>query len=922
MRAFLIKGRTKVVPRINSSSLWMEGFFYFRLKIWEVISLENLEKTYDPAKTEDKWYDFWLENDYFKPKEKSETEKGTFSIVMPPPNITGQLHMGHALDNTLQDILTRWKRMQGYRSLWLPGTDHASIATEVKVVDKLKDQGIEKDEIGREGFLEKAWEWKEEYGNRITNQLKKMGSSCDWSRERFTLDEGCSEAVEEVFIQLYNEGLIYQGDYIVNWCPSCHTTLSDIEVEHKETEGKFYHMKYPYKNKEGYITVATTRPETMLGDTAIAVHPSDERYKDLVGEKIIVPLVDREIKVVADEYVDSEFGTGMVKVTPAHDPNDFEIGRRNNLEVISVIDEDAKMTEAAGADYSGLDRYEARKKVVADLDKENLLIKTEDHQHNVGECYRCDTVIEPLVSKQWFVKMQPLAEPAIEAVAEGDINFVPDRFSKVYMNWMNNIRDWCISRQLWWGHRIPVYYCDDCGEVMVSRERPENCSNCESNNLHQDEDVLDTWFSSALWPFSTLGWPEQSEDLISFYPTDVLVTGRDIIFFWVARMIFMGLKFQDEKPFSDIYIHGLIRDAQGRKMSKSLGNGIDPLEVVDKYGADALRFTLITGNTPGNDMRFREERLEASRNFANKIWNASRFVLMNLEDFDLEALDKSDLKETLADKWMQSRLNTVIAEIDDALEDYNFGEMASSLYDFIWNEFCDWYIELLKARLYQEEDPAAKLTAQYYALNTLESLLRLLHPVMPFITEEIWQKLPGTEGSIMRAPWPEKDKTKLNKDAENKMEVIMSVIKAVRNIRNEMKVNPGRRIKALLSAPEKKVAVLEEGREYLENLARIKDLVIAGDQLERPEKVSTSIVNEVEVILPLEGMIDLDKEIKRLEKEIEEVEFEIQRAQGKLNNEGFVNNAPDDLVEGEKTKLKEYKEKKAKLIERKEELAK
>ncbi|ADQ14528.1 valine--tRNA ligase [Halanaerobium hydrogeniformans] len=884
--------------------------------------MENLEKTYDPAKTEDKWYDFWLENDYFKPKEKSETEKGTFSIVMPPPNITGQLHMGHALDNTLQDILTRWKRMQGYRSLWLPGTDHASIATEVKVVDKLKDQGIEKDEIGREGFLEKAWEWKEEYGNRITNQLKKMGSSCDWSRERFTLDEGCSEAVEEVFIQLYNEGLIYQGDYIVNWCPSCHTTLSDIEVEHKETEGKFYHMKYPYKNKEGYITVATTRPETMLGDTAIAVHPSDERYKDLVGEKIIVPLVDREIKVVADEYVDSEFGTGMVKVTPAHDPNDFEIGRRNNLEVISVIDEDAKMTEAAGADYSGLDRYEARKKVVADLDKENLLIKTEDHQHNVGECYRCDTVIEPLVSKQWFVKMQPLAEPAIEAVAEGDINFVPDRFSKVYMNWMNNIRDWCISRQLWWGHRIPVYYCDDCGEVMVSRERPENCSNCESNNLHQDEDVLDTWFSSALWPFSTLGWPEQSEDLISFYPTDVLVTGRDIIFFWVARMIFMGLKFQDEKPFSDIYIHGLIRDAQGRKMSKSLGNGIDPLEVVDKYGADALRFTLITGNTPGNDMRFREERLEASRNFANKIWNASRFVLMNLEDFDLEALDKSDLKETLADKWMQSRLNTVIAEIDDALEDYNFGEMASSLYDFIWNEFCDWYIELLKARLYQEEDPAAKLTAQYYALNTLESLLRLLHPVMPFITEEIWQKLPGTEGSIMRAPWPEKDKTKLNKDAENKMEVIMSVIKAVRNIRNEMKVNPGRRIKALLSAPEKKVAVLEEGREYLENLARIKDLVIAGDQLERPEKVSTSIVNEVEVILPLEGMIDLDKEIKRLEKEIEEVEFEIQRAQGKLNNEGFVNNAPDDLVEGEKTKLKEYKEKKAKLIERKEELAK
>ena len=883
--------------------------------------MENLAKTYDPAKTEDKWYDFWLENDYFKPKEKSETEKGTFSIVMPPPNITGQLHMGHALDNTLQDILTRWKRMQGYRSLWLPGTDHASIATEVKVVDKLKDEGIEKDEIGREGFLKKAWEWKEEYGNRITNQLKKMGSSCDWSRERFTLDEGCSKAVEEVFIQLYNEGLIYQGDYIVNWCPSCHTTLSDIEVEHQETEGNFYQIKYPYKDRKGFITVATTRPETMLGDTAIAVHPSDERYQELVGEKVIVPLVNREVEIVADEYVDSEFGTGMVKVTPAHDPNDFDIGRRNDLEIISVIDEDANMTEAAGADYSGLDRYEARKKVVADLDKQNLLIKVEEHQHNVGECYRCDTVIEPLVSKQWFVKMQPLAEPAIEAVEEGDINFVPDRFSKVYMNWMNNIRDWCISRQLWWGHRIPVYYCDDCQEVIVSSEKPEACSNCGSTNLHQDEDVLDTWFSSALWPFSTLGWPEETEDLISFYPTDVLVTGRDIIFFWVARMIFMGLKFQSEKPFSDIYIHGLIRDAQGRKMSKSLGNGIDPLEVVDKYGADALRFTLITGNTPGNDMRFREERLEASRNFANKIWNASRFVLMNLEDFDLEAVDKSELKETLADKWMQSRLNTVIDEIDSALEDYNFGEMASSLYDFIWNEFCDWYIELLKARLYQEEDPKAKLTAQYYALNTLESLLRLLHPVMPFITEEIWQKLPGTDGSIMRASWPEKDITKLEKEAESKMELIMSVIKAVRNIRNEMKVNPGRRIKALLAAPEEKAAVLEEGREYLENLARIKELTIADDQLERPEKVSTSIVNEVEVILPLEGMIDLDKEIKRLEKEIEEVEFEIQRAQGKLNNDGFVNNAPSDLVEGEKAKLKEYKEKKEKLIERKEELA-
>jgi valyl-tRNA synthetase len=883
--------------------------------------VENLEKTYDPAKTEDKWYEYWLENDYFAPREKIEDEKGTFSIVMPPPNITGQLHMGHALDNTLQDILTRWKRMQGYRSLWLPGTDHASIATEVKVVDKLRDEGVEKEDISRNEFLEKAWEWKEEYGTRITNQLKKMGSSCDWSRERFTLDEGCSDAVEEVFIKLYEEGLIYQGDYIVNWCPSCHTTLSDIEVEHQETEGKFYHYKYPYKDREGYITIATTRPETMLGDTAIAVHPSDERYKDLVGEKVIVPLVNREIEIIADEYVDSEFGTGMVKVTPAHDPNDFEIGRRNDLEIVTVIDEDAQMTEAAGEAYAGMDRYEARKKVIEDLKEEGLLVKIEDHMHNVGECYRCDTVIEPLISKQWFVKMPPLAEPAIEAVEASHINFVPDRFSKVYMNWMNNIRDWCISRQLWWGHRIPVYYCNDCDEVMVSREKPESCSNCGSSNLRQDEDVLDTWFSSALWPFSTLGWPEDTDDLQSFYPTDVLVTGRDIIFFWVARMIFMGLKFQDEKPFSDIYIHGLIRDAQGRKMSKSLGNGIDPLDIIDQFGADALRFTLITGNTPGNDMRFREERLEASRNFANKIWNASRFVLMNLEDFDLDAVDEADLKPTLADNWMQSRLNTVAGEIDDALERYNFGEMSNSLYDFIWNEFCDWYIELLKARLYQDQDPQAKLTAQYYALNTLESLLRLLHPVMPFITEEIWQKLPGSEGTIMRAQYPAKEESGLNPAAEEKMELVMSVIKSVRNIRNEMKVNPGRRIKALLAAPEAKAEILEEGREYIENLARIKELKIGGDELERPDKVSTSIVKEVEVILPLEGMIDLEKEIERMEKEIEDMDFEIERAEGKLNNEGFVNNAPQDLVEGEKEKLKEYKEKKEKLIERKKELA-
>ncbi|HMA60856.1 MAG TPA: valine--tRNA ligase, partial [Halanaerobiales bacterium] len=661
--------------------------------------MENLPKNYDPNKVEDKWYDYWMENGLFEAE--VDRSKEPFSIVMPPPNITGQLHMGHALDNTLQDILTRWKRMKSFASLWLPGTDHASIATEVKVVDKLRKEGIDKDELGREGFLDKAWEWKDEYGNRITNQLKKMGSSCDWSRERFTMDEGCSEAVKEVFIQLYEKGLIYQGDYIVNWCPSCHTTLSDVEVEHEEHEGKLYYIKYPIKDSDEFITVATTRPETMLGDTAIAVNPSDERYKDLVGETVILPLMEREIPVIADPFVDSGFGTGMVKVTPAHDPNDFDMGERNDLEVVKVIDEDANMTEVTGK-YAGMDRYECREEVIKDLKEQDLLVKIDEHEHSVGQCYRCDTVIEPLVSKQWFVKMEPLAEPAIAAVKEGDIKFIPERFSKVYLNWMENIKDWCISRQLWWGHRIPVWYCQDCGEVIVRREEPNECPNCGSSDLKQDEDVLDTWFSSALWPFSTMGWPEETEDLDFFYPTDVLVTGRDIIFFWVARMIFMGLEFMDEVPFDDVYVHGLIRDAQGRKMSKSLGNGIDPIEVIEEYGADALRFTLITGNTPGSDMRFREERLEASRNFANKIWNASRFILMNLEDFDYSSIKEEDLKLNLADKWMLSRTNEVTQKIDDAMERYSFGEMSKSLYDFIWNEYCDWYIEILKERLYQD----------------------------------------------------------------------------------------------------------------------------------------------------------------------------------------------------------------------------
>jgi len=879
--------------------------------------MDNLEKNYDPNKVEDKWYEYWMENNLFKAK--VDQKKVAYSIVMPPPNVTGQLHMGHALDNTLQDILTRWKRMKGFSALWLPGTDHASIATEVKVVNKLREENIDKDKLGRGGFLEKAWEWKDEYGNRITNQLRKMGSSCDWSRERFTMDAGCSEAVKEVFIKLYNKGLIYQGDYIVNWCPSCQTTLSDVEVEHEEQEGKLFYIKYPLKNSQKYIEVATTRPETMLGDTAIAVNPSDDRYKDLIGKTAILPLMNREIPIIADPFVDSEFGTGMVKVTPAHDPNDFDMGERNDLEVIKVINEDAKMTDNTGK-YKKMDRYECRQVVIEDLKELGLLTKIEEHTHSVGQCYRCDTVIEPLVSKQWFVKMRPLAEPAIEAVKKGDIKFIPERFSKVYLNWMENIKDWCISRQLWWGHRIPVWYCQDCDEVIVSREEPQSCPNCGGHNLKQDEDVLDTWFSSALWPFSTMGWPKKTEDLQYFYPTDVLVTGRDIIFFWVARMIFMGLEFMDQPPFHDVYVHGLIRDAQGRKMSKSLGNGIDPLEVIEKYGADALRFTLITGNTPGNDMRFREEKLEASRNFANKIWNAARFILMNVKDFSYDLTKQDELKMNMADKWMLSRTNQVIKEVDQALSRYSFGEMSKTLYDFIWNEYCDWYIEILKERLYQDKDVLAKKTAQYMGIRILRDILKLMHPVMPMITEEIWQKLAISEQSIMITSWPEYDELEIDKIAETKMKLVMNIIKAVRNIRNEMKVDPGRRIEAFFLADGQQQKILEEGKRYIKNLARIEDINIKAELKKRPQPASTAIVDGIEIILPLTGMLDLQKELVRLKKEIENVNYEIERARGKLANKGFVNNAPQNLVEGEKEKLEDYQDKKEKLLDRIEQL--
>ncbi|HLV09431.1 MAG TPA: valine--tRNA ligase [Halanaerobiales bacterium] len=880
--------------------------------------MSKLSKKYDPSITEEKWYKYWEEKGFFEAE--FELDRDSFSIIMPPPNITGQLHLGHALDNTLQDILIRWKRMQGYNTLWLPGTDHASIATEVKVVNKMREEGIEKDELGREGFLDKAWDWRDEYGGQITKQLRKIGSSCDWSRERFTMDEGCSRSVREVFVELYNRELIYRGDYIVNWCPDCHTTLSDVEVEYEDHDSKIYHLKYPLKDGNGHIIVATTRPETMLGDTAVAVNPADKRYQDLVGSSVILPLMDREIPIVADEYVDREFGSGMVKVTPAHDPNDFEIGLRHELPVIKVIDEDGNMTAATGK-YSGLDRYNCREEVIKDLKQQGLLKEIEDYEHSVGHCYRCNTVIEPLVSKQWFVKMKPLAGPAIRAVQEGDTRFVPERFSKVYLNWMENIRDWCISRQLWWGHRIPVWYCQDCGETIVSKEEiVESCSACNSDNIVQDEDVLDTWFSSALWPFSTMGWPVETKELEYYYPTDVLVTGRDIIFFWVARMIFMALEFRKEVPFSDVYIHGLIRDAQGRKMSKSLGNGVDPIEVIDQYGADALRFTLITGNTPGNDMRFREERLEASRNFANKIWNASRFILMNIQELDFGQIKEEELKYTLADKWILSRLNRVITNIDEVFDKYYFGEAARILYDFIWNEFCDWYIELIKPRLYQEEDPEAKKTACYVGSYVLERILRLLHPVMPFITEEIWQQLPDTGESIMMADWPESAQDEIDPEIENKMELIMEVIRAIRNIRNEMKVNPGRKIKAILNTPAEQELVLKEGLDYVKDLARIKEIELLKGLSEKPGKSSTAIVNGVEVILPLEGMVDIEKEIERLKMEVKELVNEIERASSKLNNKGFVNKAPVELVERERQKLKKFKEKKSKLEKRVDEL--
>jgi valyl-tRNA synthetase len=871
-----------------------------------------MDKTYEPKQVEDKLYKEWMENDYFHAV--IDHNKKPYTIVIPPPNITGQLHMGHALDNTLQDILTRWKRMQGYCALWLPGTDHASIATEAKIVAAMAEEGITKDMIGRERFLEKAWEWKKHYGGRIVEQLKKLGSSCDWKRERFTMDEGLSEAVKEVFIRLYEKGLIYRGERIINWCPKCNTSISDAEVEYEEKEGHFWHIKYPIKDSNEYIVIATTRPETMLGDTAVAVHPEDDRYKHLVGKTVILPLVDREIPIIADDFVDKEFGTGAVKITPAHDPNDFEAGIRHNLPQIKVINDDATMSEHTGK-YKGMDRYEARKQVVEDLEKLGLLLKIEGHTHNVGECYRCNTVIEPLISKQWFVKMKPLAEPAIEIVKNGTVKFVPERFSKIYFNWMENIQDWCISRQLWWGHRIPAYYCMDCGYTVVARETPEKCSECGSSKIEQDPDTLDTWFSSALWPFSTLGWPKQTEDLKYFYPTDVLVTGYDIIFFWVARMIFSGIEHMEKEPFKYVFIHGIVRDALGRKMSKSLGNGIDPLEVIDQYGTDALRFALTIGISPGNDLRFSDEKVEAGRNFANKIWNAARFVLMNFdEEIDFSKVDPS--KFDIADRWILSRINSLVKDATENLEKFELGIALQKVYDFIWEEFCDWYIEMVKPRLYDRENQS-RLEAQYVLNYVLKSALKLLHPFMPFISEEIYKHLIIEEPSIMISPWPEYREDYNFPDDEEKMSLIMEAIRSIRNIRAEMNVPPSRRAKVIFVAQETKIReILGMGESFFEKLAWASEISIQDKKIGISANAATAVIPGAEIFIPLEELIDIDKEIERLGKEKSNLEKELDRVNGKLNNRGFVTKAPEKVVEEERAKKAKYKEMYDKVIER------
>ncbi len=860
----------------------------------------NISKTYDPSEFEDRIYNNWVEKGYFHAE--PDDSKEPFTIVIPPPNVTGQLHMGHALDETLQDILIRYKRMQGYNALWIPGTDHAGIATQIKVEAELREkENLTRYDLGREKFLERVWDWKKMYGDRIINQLKKIGSSCDWDRERFTMDEGCSKAVREVFVNLYNKGLIYQGSRIINWCPHCITALSDAEVEHEEQAGHFWHIKYPIKDGGGYVIIATTRPETLLGDTAVAVNPEDERYKDLVGKTLILPLVGREIPVIADEYVDKDFGTGCVKITPAHDPNDFEVGKRHNLEQIKVMNDDATINHYGGK-YEGMDRYEARKAIVKDLEEQGLLVKVEDHSHNVGTCYRCGTTVEPIISKQWFVKMKPLAKPAIDAVKNGDTSFIPERFSKIYMNWMENVLDWCISRQLWWGHRIPAFYCGECGETTVSKEDITTCPKC-GGKVHQDEDVLDTWFSSALWPFSTLGWPDKTEELDYFYPTSVLVTGYDIIFFWVSRMVFSAMEHTGKAPFKHVFIHGLVRDSQGRKMSKSLGNGIDPLEIVDKYGADALRFTLATGNAPGNDMRFYIERVEASRNFANKIWNASRFTLMNLDITENKLPAASELQ--LEDKWILSRYNDTVKAVTENIDKFELGVALSNLYDFIWDTFCDWYIELVKPRLFDKENATGK-TAQYVLTYVLSNTMKLLHPFMPFITEEIWQHLPHEGESIMISKYPEYDKNLSFKAEESAMELIMDAITAIRNRRAEMNVPPSKKAKTIIVTD--KADVFEKGKIFFEKLASSSEAVIQSDKSGIDANAVNVVVPSAEIFLPLDELVDKEKELQRLQTEKKKLEGEIKRVEGKLNNQGFVSKAPRKVIDEEKAKGVKYRE--------------
>ena len=864
---------------------------------------KELAKTYDPKGIEDRIYQNWLDKKYFHAE--VDRSKKPFTIVMPPPNVTGQLHMGHALDNTMQDILIRYKRMQGYNALWQPGTDHAAIATEVKVIQKLKEQGIDKNDIGREEFLKHAWEWKEEYGGRIVNQLKKLGSSADWDRERFTMDEGCSKAVEEVFVKLYNKGYIYKGSRIINWCPVCKTSISDAEVEHVDQEGFFWHINYPIVGEEGrFVEIATTRPETLLGDTAVAVNPEDERYQDLVGKMLKLPLTDREIPVIADSYVDKEFGTGCVKITPAHDPNDFEVGKRHNLPEINIMNDDATINELGGK-YAGMDRYEARKAMVADLDALGLLVKVVPHTHSVGTHDRCKTTVEPMIKPQWFVKMQEMAKPAVEALKKNELNFVPDRFDKIYLHWLENIRDWCISRQLWWGHRIPAYYCDECGEVVVAKEMPKVCPKCGCTHFKQDEDTLDTWFSSALWPFSTLGWPDKTEDFDYFYPTDVLVTGYDIIFFWVIRMVFSAIEQTGKVPFHHVLIHGLVRDSQGRKMSKSLGNGIDPLEIIDQYGADALRLTLITGNAPGNDMRFYMERVEASRNFANKVWNASRFIMMNLEKAEVPGeMPKDQL--TAADKWILSKVNTLAKEVTENMDKYELGIAVQKVYDFIWEEFCDWYIEMVKPRLYNDGD-TTKSAALWTLKTVLVNALKLLHPYMPFITEEIFCTLQSEEESIMISKWPEFIEEWHFAEDEAAVEMIKEAVRGIRNVRTGMNVPPSKKAKVFVVSESENVRnTFENGKVFFATLGSASEVTVQADRSGIDEDAVSAVLPEAVIYMPFAELVDIDKEIERLQKEEQRLTKELARVNGMLSNERFMSKAPESKVAEERAKLEKY----------------